>query len=557
MATLARDCQERTVRTSGMPHVPNFGHHPLRNLRFPSEVPAGRELTRPRLTHCDGYFMHTQALLDTPPLSHDPDQRASAETAAALPPQDRTARYIAFAALGIALLSLSVWYLAGAAVLAAMGVSLSLLLLGALFVANNRIRRSLAELARFVTRLGEIGDAAGTASFDLQGPWRALARGILESYESLLQQLRERQVALQKLEFSQSLVQAAQRRAEAIFASLTDAVVVTNEFGDLVLANAEAERILGFKLDKVRGKQARQVFQSRALVQIIEQVSQRNIGGQRHTEELSLTLDGKALWFKASVGNVVDRTESLGIVTVLRDITAEKAAQARSAEFVSAVSHEIKTPLASVKAYAEMLADGDAEGDPDTQAKFLNIIEVQTDRMTRLLDSMLDIARIESGVVRVDKKLVSLNELIEGGAKLMAPAANAKSLKIEQRLSSMYLPVCVDPDMLSRVVMNLISNAIKYTDNSGQITLRSLIQDDRAVLEVEDTGRGIPKDALPRLFQKFYRVKENENVAPGTGLGLSLVRHIVEEVHGGTVEVESEVGKGSTFRVRLPLEQLN
>jgi two-component system phosphate regulon sensor histidine kinase PhoR len=204
-----------------------------------------------------------------------------------------------------------------------------------------------------------------------------------------------------------------------------------------------------------------------------------------------------------------------------------------------------------------MLADGDADGDPETQQKFLSIIEVQTDRMTRLLDSMLDIARIESGVVRVDKKIVSLNEMVEGGAKLMAPAAADKNLTVHQKLSSLYLPVYVDVDMMSRVVMNLVSNAIKYTDAGGHITLRSQIQNNSAIFEVEDNGRGIPADALPKLFQKFYRVKENASVAPGTGLGLSLVRHIVEEVHGGKVEVDSEVGKGSTFRVRLPLEQLN
>jgi two-component system phosphate regulon sensor histidine kinase PhoR len=287
-------------------------------------------------------------------------------------------------------------------------------------------------------------------------------------------------------------------------------------------------------------------------------VTQRSSATQRHSEEITLDAGAKPLWFKITIGNVVDdSTEHLGIVTVLRDITSEKAAQARSAEFVSAVSHEIKTPLASVKAYAEMLADGDADGDAETQQKFLNIIEVQTDRMTRLLDSMLDIARIESGVVRVDKRLVSLNELIESGAKLMAPAAAEKNLTVHQLLSSLYLPVNADPDMFSRVVMNLVSNAIKYTDRDGSITLRSLIQGDRAVLEVEDTGRGIPSEALPKLFQKFYRVKENAGVAPGTGLGLSLVRHIVEEVHDGKIEVESEVGQGSTFRVLMPLEQLN
>jgi two-component system phosphate regulon sensor histidine kinase PhoR len=504
------------------------------------------------------FLKHMQALLEHQ-LFTNADRPGPVEPN----PSDRAAgyglkRHAVASAIAFALLSVAAWYLGGALALAMLGVVLSTTLLTGIFVAVVRIKSNTMELTRFVASLGQVGEAVNMASFDLRAGWKETAHAILTSYDSLLRQLRERQTALQKLEFSQSLVQAAQRRSEAILASLSEAVLLTNAFGELVLANHEAERLLGFKLDKVRGKPIRQVFQSPALVQIIEQVSQRSVGGQRHTEELALESGGRPLWFKVSVGNAIDRTtEPIGIVTVLRDITAEKAAQARSAEFVSAVSHEIKTPLASVKAYAEMLADGDAAGDPETQQKFLTIIEVQTDRMTRLLDSMLDIARIESGVVRVEKKLVSLNEMVESGAKLMAPAAADKSLTIDQRLSSLYLPVCVDQDMMSRVVMNLISNAIKYTDRGGQITLRSQIQDDGAVFEVEDNGRGIPADAIPRLFQKFYRVKENAGVAPGTGLGLSLVRHIVEEVHGGKVEVESEVAKGSTFRVRLPLEQLN
>jgi two-component system phosphate regulon sensor histidine kinase PhoR len=256
--------------------------------------------------------------------------------------------------------------------------------------------------------------------------------------------------------------------------------------------------------------------------------------------------------------NVLDRgVEPVGTAVILHDITGEKTALARSAEFISAVSHEIKTPLASVKAYAEMLADGDTEDNPAEQQKFLSIIEVQTDRMTRLLDSMLDIARIESGEVRIEKKVVSLNEIVERGSKLMASTAADKKLTVQQRLSSLYLPVSVDPDMMIKVVMNLLSNAIKYTEPGGQITLRTQIENSGAIFEVEDTGHGIPAQALPRLFLKFYRTAENGNAPAGSGLGLTLVRHIVEEVHGGKVEVESELNKGSTFRVRIPLEQSN
>jgi two-component system phosphate regulon sensor histidine kinase PhoR len=419
------------------------------------------------------------------------------------------------------------------------------------------VERNVTELRRLAELIAQT-ENLNVASFDLNSAWREIGQAIIESHGSLHRRLRDKQAALQKLELSQSLILAAQRRAEAIVDGLTDAVLVTNSFGELTHANPEAERLMAFQLDKSRGKPIRQVITSPALASAIEHASQRGNGTQRHSEELSIASGDKPIWLKVTVGDVLDNaTERLGIVTVLRDITKEKAAQARSAEFVSAVSHEIKTPLASVKAYAEMLADGDADGDPETQQKFLNIIEVQTDRMTRLLDGMLDMARIESGVVRVEKKFVSLNELIEGGVKLMQPAASDKNISVEARLSSLYLGVNVDSDMMSRVVMNLISNAIKYTDAGGRIIVRSLLAGDQLAFEVEDTGRGIPAEAMPKLFQKFYRVKENANVAPGTGLGLSLVKHIVEEVHGGRIEVESQVGKGSVFRVRLPLDRVN
>jgi two-component system phosphate regulon sensor histidine kinase PhoR len=360
------------------------------------------------------------------------------------------------------------------------------------------------------------------------------------------------------LEFSLRLAQTAQRRAEAIVHGLRDAVLVTNPFGDVLLANREAERLFQFQADAVRGKPLRETVAAPEITRVVESFISRGVSHQRHAEEVEALVGGKSQWFQMTMARVADAAgEPLGIATVLRDISEEKAAKARAAEFVSAVCHEVKTPLASVKAYAEMLADGDAEGDPEIQQKFLGIIQTQTDRMTRLLEGMLDIARIESGVVRIDKKVMSLNELIEGGVKLMAPQAADKEQTIDSRLSSLALGVAIDPDMMSRVVMNLISNAIKYTDRRGCITVRSRMASDHAVFEVADTGRGIPADALPKLFQKFYRVKENSHVAPGTGLGLSLVKHIVEEVHGGTIEVESEVGKGSVFRVKLPLDGIS
>lgn len=414
--------------------------------------------------------------------------------------------------------------------------------------------RERLEFERLAASLGHL-ENVNPDHFDLSDNWKRVAHRLIDWQNSLTRQLRERQAGYQKLELGQRLAEAAQRRAEAVINSFSDAVVVTNSFGDLVLANPEAERLFQFSLDNARGQPVRDLIRQEAFVGLIEKSLEHPDDARRHTQEIALENHNKTRWCKVTASRLLDAAgDTAGTVTVLRDITSEKATQARSAEFVSAVSHEIKMPLASVKAYAEMLADGEAEGDPETQQKFLSIIETQTDRMARMLDGMLDLARIESGVVRAEKKPISLNEVIEGAVKLMQPTAAEKNITLQTQLSSLYIAVEADADMLSRVALNLVSNSIKYTDPGGCVVLRSRLLQERALLEVEDSGRGIPAEAMDKLFQKFYRVKENAGMAHGSGLGLSLVKHIVEELHAGRISVESEVGKGSVFRVELPLK---
>jgi len=236
---------------------------------------------------------------------------------------------------------------------------------------------------------------------------------------------------------------------------------------------------------------------------------------------------------------------------VLRDIGDQKALQKRNAEFVSAVSHEMKTPLAGIKAYVELLADGDAE-DEETREEFLQVINGQTDRLQRLIDNMLNIARIEAGVVNVSKQHRSLNELLEEALGLVRPAAEAKDIELSAELSALYLGVLADRDMLLQAAINLLSNAIKYTPAGGRVTLCSRLSDDQVRFEVADTGVGLAPEDCVRVFEKFYRVKKDRDMAPGTGLGLPLAKHIVEDVHGGRLTVESTLGVGSTFIVTLP-----
>lgn len=241
----------------------------------------------------------------------------------------------------------------------------------------------------------------------------------------------------------------------------------------------------------------------------------------------------------------------VGLGLILEPCPKLQQDRAQQAAFLSAVSHEMKTPLASIRAYAELLADGDAE-DPATREEFFQVINTQVDRLQRLVQNLLDLARIEAGIMQVQKRTLSLNEILEEAAEVVRPTAAAKSLRLQTELSPLFLPVCVDRDLMLQAAINLLSNAIKYTPSGGQITLRSRLADDQVIFQVEDTGVGLTEEECARIFERFYRVKRNEKLAEGTGLGLALVKSIVEELHGGQISVESSVGKGTTFTVRLP-----
>jgi two-component system, OmpR family, phosphate regulon sensor histidine kinase PhoR len=236
---------------------------------------------------------------------------------------------------------------------------------------------------------------------------------------------------------------------------------------------------------------------------------------------------------------------------VLTDISSLKAIQKRNAEFVSSVSHEMKAPLSSIRAYVELLVDGEADDDA-TREEFLGIINNQTDRLQRLIDNLLNLARIEAGVVAVNKVPQSLNERLGEAVRVLLPMAESKDIRLVAEFSELYLGVLADRDMLLQAAINLITNAIKYTHHGGTVVVRSRMHDKETVFEVEDTGVGLSSEDSQKVFEKFYRVRKDREMAQGTGLGLVLVKHIIEDVHGGRIELESELGRGSTFRVVLP-----
>jgi two-component system phosphate regulon sensor histidine kinase PhoR len=240
-----------------------------------------------------------------------------------------------------------------------------------------------------------------------------------------------------------------------------------------------------------------------------------------------------------------------GAVVAARDTTELTRVADMRRDFVANVSHELKTPLAAIRGYAETLRDG-ALDEPTTARRFTGRILSQCRRLQELLDDLLILSRLEGVDAALDREPVDLEAVARRTVELLTPAAREKRVEIELREEEAPA-VQGDAGNLERLLLNLLDNAIKYNRPDGRITVRVGRCGGDAVLEVSDTGIGIPAESIPRIFERFYRVdKGRAREEGGTGLGLAIVKHIAQ-AHGGQVDVESRVGRGSTFRVRLPL----
>jgi PAS domain S-box-containing protein len=339
------------------------------------------------------------------------------------------------------------------------------------------------------------------------------------------------------------LTQRRKNSVEAILNSIRDAVIVTDDRDRIILANTAAEKLFGFEFDRLQPPAAEAAVSSTELVTAITKCRTSKTAHVRH----ELTFE--------------DGEDSVSCDTVLSCVEDDSGnvlqvvAQMKN-DFVSHVSHELKTPLASINAYAEMLVDGEAE-DTETIQQFCGVIQGQAQRLSRLIEDILNISRIESGLVKVTKETHSLALVIRDSVEMITSYAQEKNITVHSPASILYDQVNIDRDMISQVVINLLSNAVKYTPAGGEITVRTDLNEieGQVAVTITDTGVGIPAEDVDHVFDKFYRVKANNQYAKGTGLGLNLVKQIVETVHGGSVFVTSTAGEGSTFGVVLPLSK--
>ncbi|RIK66405.1 MAG: hypothetical protein DCC65_09685 [Planctomycetota bacterium] len=441
----------------------------------------------------------------------------------------------------------------------ALGVACLLACAAAIVVTAWRTRRramaalelSIASTSRRAA--GKWGAAALGA--EIQPLWEAVERQTAEVTRQIEQLLEERK----ELGLELSLIAVQKRQAEAIIRSMSDPVLVTDSYDQLVLANPAAEELFGFKCPDALRQPLTVLVADEKLVALIRQAREADTRVARRRTEHEIGEQVFALTMSpVASGQSEDEVgvEHHGVVVLLRDITKERKAARLKSEFVAQVAHELRTPLSSIRAYVEMLVDGEA-ADEKTRSEYFEIIQTSADGLGRLIDNMLNISRIEAGTVRINKEPIAVSMVAKEAADMMRPAAEQKGISLSEELTPVMYRVLADRDLLYQAVLNLLSNAVKYTPEGGRIHLRVIPQEESKTIRVEvsDSGVGIPKEDLPRMFQKFFRVEKNKEMAKGTGLGLNLVKQIVETVHGGELTLSSEVGKGSTFGMILPLTQ--
>lgn len=397
--------------------------------------------------------------------------------------------------------------------------------------------------------------AAGGAAIVQTARWRALRRhanALHWQADQLQRQLYDAQAQLADLKVQLRLWREHKSRAEMILANLREAVLVIDDKNRIVLANRSAQDLFGIRQGQAPAGDAG----TAALEKVIAE-AQKSRAAQLPYVRREFLFDhlGEPAYFDATLSLVCqDPPTSPAVAIVLHNITREKQAAQMKNEFVSYVSHELKTPLASINAYAEMLLDDEAKDDA-TRRQFCQIIQTQAQRLTRMIEDILNISRIESGLIKINKAPHSLAMLIRDAAAMIASTAQEKNITVHTQAAILYDQVLIDRDMMLQVLINLLSNAIKYTPAGGSVSVSLEVDSaqQKVIVKVSDTGVGIPPDALGKIFDKFYRVEANNKYAKGTGLGLNLVKQIVETVHQGRVFVESQVGKGSTFGFELPL----
>lgn len=366
--------------------------------------------------------------------------------------------------------------------------------------------------------------------------------------DSLLQPLSESLQTLADRVSDQQKSQTEGQQLSAVLDHMVEGVLAVDGERHVRFANRAAGEMLGFELEQATDRPLPELVRYYLLHRLLDEAMS---SGTRQRAELIVGRQSPRRVLNVSA-TPLSNPGGLGATIVMTDISELRRLESLRQDFIANVSHELKTPLSSIKAYAETLING-ALYDERANLKFLKGIDEQAERLHRLIKDMLSLARIESGRKAFEMAPVEVRKMAEICIADYQPAAQAKNISLAGQLDGLGgVLVHADEEGLREIIGNLIDNAIKYTPSGGRVDVFGQTAGDEVVVEVHDTGIGVPAEHLDRLFERFYRVdKARSRELGGTGLGLSIVKHLCQ-VFRGSVSVTSQPNHGSQFRVMLP-----
>jgi two-component system phosphate regulon sensor histidine kinase PhoR len=353
----------------------------------------------------------------------------------------------------------------------------------------------------------------------------------LENFEDSLKSKRQRE-------------QSGEAELEAVLSSMVEGVLVVNKEGSISVINPSLRKI--FLIDTpYENKKPLEVIRNISVQNIVDETLKAN----SISEEISIS-DERI--FKINSVPIKRNQNVEGAVLVFHDISSLRNLERVRQDFVANVSHELRTPVSSIRGYAETLLNG-AMQNRKRNREFIEIIHKDSERLCKLINDLLDLSRIESSRMQMNFQSVDLSSIVKRCASIMGKQVQEKQIQLELDIPETIPMVKADEARLSQVILNLLDNAVRYTQTAGRIKISVSAKDTLVQVDVSDTGIGIPEKDLPRIFERFYRVDKARSIETGgTGLGLSIVKHIVQ-AHKGNTWVQSDLGKGSTFSFTIPL----
>ena len=394
-----------------------------------------------------------------------------------------------------------------------------------------RMEGAISEMAGFLSSITS-GDSRRSLLSREKGAIEELAKSINDLAQNFERRLKEGEEEKYKI--------------EAILMSMSDGLMLVDTKGRILLSNSAIKNFFGIE-SSIGGRTLMETLRKAELMEVIDRVVESRVTISREIE----VTHPKELYLMTTATPFSIKGEISGAVLTFHDITRLRRLEEIRKDFVANVSHEIKTPIAAIKGFAETLLDG-AMDDRENAHKFLETMKNQSERLNSLVSDLLTLSGVELGDIKIKKTSVNLDDVVDTVFATLKEKAQEKGLYLEKDISPDLQEIRAERDRLIQILLNLVDNGIKFTEEGGVRVKVKGEEENVFVISVEDTGVGIPRKHLFRLGERFYRVdKARSRELGGTGLGLAIVKHLVK-AHGWEMEIESTMGKGTVVKIIVP-----